>query len=140
MSRPLPLPPSHHRPCSFLFFFHDTATTEIYTLSLHDALPICDDWPGFFLSFRLEPQLNRAGLSLGFSSLEKFFKNHKPAPSLLHGDLWNGNVGFTADGPVIFDPAVYYGDREADLAMTELFGGFPAEFYGAYSALLPLHP
>jgi protein-ribulosamine 3-kinase len=99
-----------------------------------------DDWPGFFLSFRLEPQLNRAGLSLGFSSLEKFFKNHKPAPSLLHGDLWNGNVGFTADGPVIFDPAVYYGDREADLAMTELFGGFPAEFYGAYSALLPLHP
>src|SRR5690242_21714883 len=76
MSRPLPLPPSHHRPCSFLFFFHDTATTEIYTLSLHDALPICDDWPGFFLSFRLEPQLNRAGLSLGFSSLEKRSEEH----------------------------------------------------------------
>ena len=59
-------------------------------------------------------------------------------PSLLHGDLWNGNAGFTAEGPVLFDPAVYYGDREADLAMTELFGGFVREFYDAYSAEWPL--
>jgi fructosamine-3-kinase len=65
-------------------------------------------------------------------------KNHKPAPSLLHGDLWSGNVGFTADGPVIFDPAVYYGDRECDLAMTELFGGFPKEFYASYDQAFPL--
>jgi fructosamine-3-kinase len=65
-------------------------------------------------------------------------KDHKPQPSLLHGDLWSGNAGFIAEGPVIFDPAVYYGDREADLAMTELFGGFPARFYAAYNEALPL--
>jgi protein-ribulosamine 3-kinase len=99
-----------------------------------------DDWPAFFLEFRLGPQIKRAGLRLPFSTVEKLFEKYKPAPSLLHGDLWNGNVGFTADGPVIFDPAVYYGDREADLAMTELFGGFPEEFYASYSAILPLHP
>ena len=64
--------------------------------------------------------------------------NHRPKPSLLHGDLWNGNVGFTAEGPVIFDPAVYYGDREADLAMTEVFGGFPPEFYASYKENYPL--
>jgi len=56
----------------------------------------------------------------------------------LHGDLWSGNAGFTAEGPVIFDPAVYYGDRETDLAMSELFGGFPLEFYRAYDEAFPL--
>jgi fructosamine-3-kinase len=65
--------------------------------------------------------------------------DHTPAPSLLHGDLWSGNADFTASGePVIFDPAVYYGDREADLAMSELFGGFPAEFYAGYRRVYPL--
>jgi fructosamine-3-kinase len=97
-----------------------------------------DDWPAFFLEFRLSPQMKRAGLRLPFSSVEKLFEKYKPIPSLLHGDLWNGNVGFTASGPVIFDPAVYYGDRETDLAMTELFGGFPEEFYSAYEKELPL--
>ena len=54
---------------------------------------------------------------------------------MLHGDLWGGNAAVTSTGePVIFDPAVYFGDREADIAMTELFGGFPAEFYHAYAA------
>jgi fructosamine-3-kinase len=57
---------------------------------------------------------------------------------LLHGDLWSGNAGFTGEGPVVFDPAVYYGDREADLAMTELFGGFPREFYDAYRKEWPV--
>ena len=65
-------------------------------------------------------------------------ENHKPQASLLHGDLWSGNAGFTASGPVVFDPAVYYGDREADLAMTELFGGFPRDFYKAYNEVFPL--
>jgi hypothetical protein len=65
--------------------------------------------------------------------------DHAPAASLLHGDLWGGNFSGDADGnPVIFDPACYYGDREADIAMTELFGGFSARFYDAYDAAWPL--
>jgi fructosamine-3-kinase len=62
-------------------------------------------------------------------------------PSLLHGDLWGGNWSADASGrPVIFDPAVYFGDREADLAMTRLFGGFGAAFYAAYAGAWPLEP
>ena len=58
---------------------------------------------------------------------------------MLHGDLWSGNAGFLADGtPVVFDPAVYYGDAEADLAMTELFGGFPGSFYESYREVRPI--
>ena len=66
---------------------------------------------------------------------------HAPVPSLLHGDLWGGNMAFDGGGhPVIFDPAVYYGDREADLAMTELFGGFGGDFYAAYRDAWTLDP
>jgi fructosamine-3-kinase len=101
-----------------------------------------DDWVWFYRDYRLVPQLEKAGLlkkaSPLLDGLNRFFENHEPAPSLLHGDLWSGNVGFTREGPVIFDPAVYYGDREADLAMTELFGGFPREFYAAYREAWPL--
>lgn len=62
-------------------------------------------------------------------------------PSLLHGDLWSGNFGCRTDGaPVVFDPAVYFGDREIELAFTELFGGFPSGFRAAYEACLPLEP
>jgi len=76
-------------------------------------------------------QLQRSGeqLRLALPAL----LDHQPQPSLLHGDLWGGNLGALADGaPVIFDPAVYYGDRETDVAMTELFGGFDSAFYAAY--------
>jgi protein-ribulosamine 3-kinase len=100
-----------------------------------------DDWRSFFVTQRLEPQLRRAerkGFRFEEMQFSRFLENHDPQPSLLHGDLWSGNAGFTAGGPVIFDPAVYYGDREADLAMTELFGGFPAAFYAAYGEALPL--
>jgi len=73
--------------------------------------------------------------------LTDFFQDYHPAPSLLHGDLWGGNYAFTREGEaIIFDPAVYYGDREADLAMTELFGGFSARFYAAYREAWPLDP
>ena len=66
-------------------------------------------------------------------------QGHQPSPSLLHGDLWGGNAACDTDGnPVIFDPAVYYGDRECDLAMTTLFGGFSPEFYAAYNHVYPL--
>jgi fructosamine-3-kinase len=71
----------------------------------------------------------------------RFFADSEPQPSLLHGDLWGGNFGVDARGvPVIFDPAVYYGDREADLAMTRLFGGFTSAFYSAYESAWPLPP
>ncbi len=64
---------------------------------------------------------------------------HKPAASLLHGDLWSGNLAYDSNGePVIYDPAVYYGDCETDLAMTELFGGFSNSFYSAYKNSMPL--
>ena len=98
-----------------------------------------DGWAGFFRECRIEPQLALArknGYPLTFSS--DLLRGHEPRPSLLHGDLWSGNAGFIDEGPVIFDPAVYYGDREADLAMTELFGGFPLEFYAAYEKAYPL--
>ena len=101
-----------------------------------------DEWSAFWLECRLRPQLalaKRNGFGLSLPSL-KVLEGHRPAPSLLHGDLWSGNAGFTADGPVLYDPAVYYGDREADLAMTELFGGFPRAFYQAYDAAWPLDP
>src|SRR5205823_54907 len=101
-----------------------------------------DDWAEFWLERRIRPQIHLAakkGFNIELPSLCGL-KSHKPQPSLLHGDLWSGNAGFTAGGPVVFDPAVYYGDREADLAMTELFGGFPRQFYAAYEAALPLEP
>jgi protein-ribulosamine 3-kinase len=100
----------------------------------------CDDWAEFWRERRLRAQIELAssrGFDLETPSLH-LLQNHHPQPSLLHGDLWSGNAGFTSEGPVVFDPAVYYGDREADLAMTELFGGFPREFYKAYNDVFPL--
>lgn len=103
-----------------------------------------DDWVAFWREQRLGFQLQlaaRNGLRGAIQAkgerlleaLPRFFGSYRPQPSLLHGDLWGGNWGAdTAGNPVIFDPAVYYGDREADLAMTELFGGFPDGFYAAY--------
>lgn len=83
-------------------------------------------------------QLQRLGTQL-LDELEQLFTDHRPQPSLLHGDLWSGNYAIATDGtPVIFDPAIYYGDRETDIAMTELFGGFAAEFYRAYEEEYPL--
>jgi fructosamine-3-kinase len=71
--------------------------------------------------------------------LPAFFGGYSPSPSLLHGDLWCGNHAYLADGtPAVFDPAVYYGDRECDIAMTELFGGYSSAFYAAYRSAWPL--
>ena len=108
------------------------------------------NWSRFFVQQRLQPQLALAA-SKGFKGeLQRhgemicertpgLFINHCPQPSLLHGDLWSGNLGALADGtPVLFDPACYYGDRDADVAMTELFGGLPLGFYAAYRASSPL--
>lgn len=66
---------------------------------------------------------------------------HTVKPSLLHGDLWSGNISFTAAGtPVLLDPDVFYGDREMDLAMTTIFGGFDADFYAGYQSVFPFEP
>jgi protein-ribulosamine 3-kinase len=105
------------------------------------------DWLEFWRDRRLGCQLNLAArngrnlMNKGerlMADLGEFFHGYRPVPSLLHGDLWGGNVGTTGQQPVIFDPAVYYGDREADIAMTELFGGFSARFYQAYQEAWPL--
>jgi fructosamine-3-kinase len=101
------------------------------------------DWVEFYRRYRLGYQYRLAArqghgaalLERGerlMSGLDVFFADYTPSASLLHGDLWSGNYAFEGSCPVIFDPAVYYGDAEADLAMTELFGGFSADFYAAY--------
>lgn len=109
-----------------------------------------DDWLDFWRSHRLHPQLRYAAHNRLPSKMidrgerlladgEVLFRDHKPVPSLLHGDLWGGNAAALADGtPALFDPAVYTGDREADVAMTELFGGFPNDFRAAYRNAWPL--
>lgn len=109
-----------------------------------------DDWLSFWRDRRLHAQLRLAAAKRLPSRLidrgerlaadcEALLGHHRPAASLLHGDLWSGNAAADARGePVVFDPAVYVGDREADLAMTELFGGFPRDFHAAYRAAWPL--
>jgi len=111
----------------------------------------CDDWIEFWRERRLRHQFALAAqhgasslMQQGEALLDRLpalFDGYRPSASLLHGDLWAGNVAATPDGePVIFDPAVYYGDREADLAMTELFGGFSPRFQRAYRDAWPLDP
>jgi fructosamine-3-kinase len=114
--------------------------------------PWCDSWPEFWRGQRLEPQLSHAvdGGLLGrtdvhrfeqlFDRLEKMLAvGDTEGPSLLHGDLWHGNAHTTGDTIVAIDPAAYYGHREVDLAMAELFGGFPSAFREAYEEQWPLH-
>jgi fructosamine-3-kinase len=108
------------------------------------------DWAEFFRERRLRPQLalgERQGFPRRLSergarlleALPALLAGHRPRASLLHGDLWGGNwLATDAGEPVIFDPAVYHGDRETDLAMTRLFGGFGVGFYRAYESAAPL--
>lgn len=108
-----------------------------------------DDWLEFMLEDRLGFQLELAAGN-GFTgdlqiegaalckNLGQFFAGYWPEASLLHGDLWGGNWAAADGAPVIFDPAVYYGDRESDIAMTKLFGGFGVPFYDAYEEAWPL--
>ncbi|MGI9202878.1 MAG: fructosamine kinase family protein [Woeseiaceae bacterium] len=108
-----------------------------------------DDWVTFYAEQRIRFQLDLAARN-GFTgtlqvdghrlaeNVGAFFKDYWPEASLLHGDLWGGNWAACDGEPVIFDPAVYYGDRETDIAMTKLFGGFGNEFYTAYEEAWPL--
>lgn len=109
-----------------------------------------DDWVTFFRKQRLEHQINIAqkqgratamvrSVKRLIEHLPEFFRDYTPQPSLLHGDLWSGNWGADQDNnPVIYDPAVYFGDREADLAMMELFGSPGRDFFEAYNDVWPI--
>jgi protein-ribulosamine 3-kinase len=109
-----------------------------------------DNWSEFFAWQRLGFQLERLDRALPEHDLARWqsplfkawlerFGRHRPEPSLIHGDLWQGNAEMTGGvQPVIFDPAVHYADRECDLAMTHLFGGFSSHFYQAYEKEWPL--
>ncbi|EGW21395.1 fructosamine kinase family protein [Methylobacter tundripaludum] len=110
------------------------------------------DWITFWQEQRLGHQLTLAAAkgyggrlqTLGEklrTNLKPLFSGYQPQPALVHGDLWGGNVAADEQGnPVIYDPACYFGDRETDLAMTGLFGGFSPAFYQAYQAVYPLDP
>jgi fructosamine-3-kinase len=111
----------------------------------------CDNWGEFFVRDRLGYQVSRIRDASQRSRFEKVLDEHGGVltewlnahcdhPSVLHGDLWNGNVLYGADGPWLIDPAVYCGDREADIAMTEMFGGFGEAFYRAYDTQYPRTP
>ena len=104
-------------------------------------------WLDFWIEYRLAFQFNlakRKGWRSNipeekvYKALSRLFEDYQPQPSMVHGDLWGGNAAFVDGEPVIFDPALYFGDREVDLAMTELFGGFPSQFYRAYQVAYPL--
>jgi protein-ribulosamine 3-kinase len=109
-----------------------------------------NNWIDFWREQRLGFQLQLAAengyggelQSLGerlLIEMPALFTGRNMVPSMLHGDLWGGNVAGLKDGtPVIYDPAFYYGDREADLAMTYVFGGFSADFYSSYQDAFPL--
>lgn len=107
-----------------------------------------ETWADFFVECRLNPMLKRS-VDLGLlnkndiRSFERFYNEigslfPKEAPALLHGDLWSGNRFFSINGPVLIDPAVYFGHRDMDIAMSKLFGGFPNEFYEQYNEFHPL--
>ena len=134
-----------HRVCADRFGWHRDNTIG----STPQRNSRTDDWVRFFGKQRLGFQLKLASKN-GFTgalqtngktlvdNLGYFFSNYWPEPSLLHGDLWGGNWAACDGEPVIFDPAVYYGDRESDIAMTRLFGGFGAAFYQAYEQEWPM--
>lgn len=106
------------------------------------------DWPTFYRERRLLPQLRMAANNGApelieraaplLAALPALFAGHRPAASLLHGDLWAGNKAYAAGRPCLFDPSIHAGDGETDLAMSELFGGFSPRFFAAYRAVRPL--
>ncbi len=122
-----------------------------YIGSLQQSNRQHNSWSGFFKEERLEPLVAMAfndgkidrTILLGFDRFYNKIDNLFPdeSPSLVHGDLWGGNYMVGANGePVIIDPAVYYGHREMDLGMSQLFGGFDQQFYSAYHRAFPLEP
>lgn len=103
-------------------------------------------WSTFFAEQRIGWQLQLAAeKGMNFGNIEDItamvatrLHNHQPQPALLHGDLWPHNCGLSPDGPVIFDPACYWGDRECDLAMLPLYPNVPSNIYDGYQSSTPL--
>jgi len=125
--------------------------TTNYIGSLHQQNNFCNTWSEFYATQRILPLAQLAFNQNKFdkqdvSQIEKLctrfnelFPEEKP--SLIHGDLWSGNFMSDENGtPVIYDPAVYYGNREMDIAMSLLFGGFDKKFYDSYNEAFPLQP
>lgn len=109
-------------------------------------------WTDFYIKQRLLPEVEyakkvgrwndyrEAHFQRMVSAFEKYYSEHQVVPSLCHGDLWFGNVMFANNQPYLIDPDAVYADREFDLAMTTVFGGFDEEFYAGYNAVYPLKP
>ncbi len=125
--------------------------SDNYIASLPQKNHPTDNWLDFFIEQRLEPMLGAAYFDrlIPLDFLKKFQAIYprldslfpKEKPSLLHGDLWSGNVICDHQGkPCLIDPAIYYGHREMDLAFSRLFGGFDSRFYEAYESVTPLEP
>ncbi len=134
----------HRNTCEFFGHDHDN-----YIGSLVQKNHFHPDFFSFFISERIEPQLTEARNKGAFSQSEtryfdSLFKKLPDIipiekPALIHGDLWSGNFMVSAEGlPYLIDPAVYFGHREADIAMTQLFGGFDQEFYNTYNQAWPM--
>ncbi|MGN1279116.1 MAG: fructosamine kinase family protein [Limosilactobacillus sp.] len=109
-------------------------------------------WPDFYINQRLLPEVQVAGdrgrwnrwrqehFTQMVNQFKDYYQEHTVRPSLLHGDLWAGNFMFANDQPYLIDPDAVYGDREFDLAMTTVFGGFDESFYRAYADAYPFTP
>ncbi|MBW1605510.1 fructosamine kinase family protein [Lactobacillus sp. Sy-1] len=108
------------------------------------------DWQTFYVNQRLLPLANVAKQKGRWNSFREqhfnamieqintYFAKHPTIPSLLHGDLWSGNFTFSGGQPYLIDPDVYYGDREFDIGVTTVFGGFNQDFYAGYNSVYPL--
>lgn len=93
---------------------------------------------GWQLQLMIEKGVNLVNINDFTHLIRDRLAGHQPKPSLLHGDLWHGNVANSVFGPICYDPACYWGDRECDIAMSELFNGFQPEFYQGYESVLPI--
>ncbi len=125
--------------------------TNHHTKSLVKDNSWNNSWRDFYINQRLIPEVKVAQQKHRWSewrnqhfqnmvnAFDHYYSNHPVTASLLHGDLWAGNYMFTEDcTPTLIDPDALYGDREYDLAMTTIFGGFTPDFYQAYNATYPL--
>ncbi len=128
------------------FGFGDQYETKILKKDNHWN----SSWPDFYLTQRVRPEVEYAKKVGRWNSFREehfqrmvakfraYYAEHQVQPSLCHGDLWFGNVMFAHHEPYLIDPDAVYADREFDIAMTTVFGGFSSEFYQAYNAVYPL--